>query len=102
MNNAELVGEGDGRFALRGQLDFATVDALLRQGNKLFDGVDPVVLNLKGVTRANSAGFALLLEWLDRAHQQGRNLYVVHLPQSLVDIARISNGSELLPVKASL
>jgi len=99
VSAAELVARGEGRFALSGILDFSTVDALLPRGLALLDGAGPALLDLAGVTRANSAGLALLLEWLDQARRRGRELHVTHLPTSLADIARICNCTELLPLQ---
>jgi len=96
MSNAELVARGEGAFTISGVLDFSTVEGLLSRSLALFDGAGPVLLDLSGVTRANSGGLALLLEWTDQARRRGRELHITHLPTALVDIARISNCMPLL------
>ena len=97
MSGAELVELGEGRFGVRGVLDFTTVGALLSKGVAAFGGCREVVLDLQGVTRSNSAGLALLLEWLDHGRAQGFELRFVNLPDSLLAIARMSNVDALLP-----
>jgi len=57
-----------------------------------------VVVDLSGVERANSAGLALLLEWLEVAHAGGLSLSYVHLPESLQRLAAVSNLDAVLPV----
>ena len=96
MSGAELAVVGDGRFELRGALDFSTVGELLSRGLDVFTGHRQVVLDLAGVTRANSAGLALLLEWLDHGKKRGFELRVVNLPESLRAIARMSNVDAML------
>jgi phospholipid transport system transporter-binding protein len=99
VSGAELVEMGEGRFGVRGVLDFTTVGALLSKGVAAFGGRREVVLDLQGVTRSNSAGLALLLEWLDHGRVQGIALRFVNLPDSLVAIARMSNVDALLSLR---
>ncbi len=103
MSGAELVELGEGRFGVHGVLDFTTVGELLSNGVAVFGGRREVVLDLQGVSRSNSAGLALLLEWLDHGRVQGFELRFVNLPDSLVSIARMSNVEALLlpPQKGS-
>ena len=96
MSGAELVELGEGRFGVRGVLDFTTVGALLSKGAAAFGGRHEVVLDLQGVIRSNSAGLVLLLEWMDHGRVQGFELRFVNLPDSLVAIARMSNVDALL------
>lgn len=98
MSGVELVAQEAGQFALIGALDFSTVDEVLPSGLAMLEGKGPLVLDLAGVTRANSAGLVLLLEWLDQAQRRGRELLFTHLPTSIADIAHISNCTELLPI----
>jgi phospholipid transport system transporter-binding protein len=97
MSAAQLVHE-DGRFLVSGVLDFSTVGDLLEQGGTQFGGHKEVLLDLAQVTRANSAGLALLLEWLDRAGRRQQRLRIFNLPDSLAAIARMSNLYQRLPL----
>ena len=97
MSAAELLEQGEGRFALRGVLDFSSVGGLLGEGITAFGAHRRVVLDLQGVTRSNSAALALLLEWLDIGRARGFELSFVNLPDSLLAIARMSNADALLP-----
>jgi phospholipid transport system transporter-binding protein len=99
LSGAELVPHGAGRVGIAGPLDFSTVEALLPQLLGLLDDSGPWLLDLGGITRANSAGLALLLEWTDQARQRGREVVLANLPAGLVAIARMSNCLELLPVQ---
>lgn len=89
---------GEGRIRIAGELDFASVPALHRYGLELFPRFQRLVLDLGGVTRANSAGLALLLEWQGQARREGRSLTLLNMPPVLVKLARVSELEDLLPV----
>jgi phospholipid transport system transporter-binding protein len=99
LSGAILVPQSAGRIAVTGALDFSTVEGLLRQIMDLLDDPQPWVVDLGGITHADSAGLALLLEWTDQARRRGRELLLTDLPASLTDIARMSNCLELLPLR---
>lgn len=98
MSGVAINPGDDGGWNISGELVFATVPTLLAQGPKLFNGQREVAIDFGGVTRADSAGLALMLEWLEECRDAGRSLQYRRVPQSLLDIARVSNVSELLPL----
>lgn len=98
MTGARLIDDGGGRFSLQGVLDFGTVTALRDQGEPLFQAGGRVRIDLAGVETANSAGLALLVEWLDMARARGASLQLANMPESLTRIAAFSNLQDLLPV----
>ncbi|MCU0766581.1 MAG: STAS domain-containing protein [Gammaproteobacteria bacterium] len=98
MNVARIEPAGDRRFRVSGVLDYGTVATLEARGHALFAAVPDALVDLSGVERANSAGLALLLEWVDRARAERRRLRYEAVPASLVDIARMSNAVDLLPL----
>ena len=78
-------------YRLSGDLTFATVPALARKQAAPAGEVD-----LGGVTRADSAGLALLLDWLAAARASGDGLTYSRLPSQLAAIARVSGIAEVL------
>jgi phospholipid transport system transporter-binding protein len=98
MSSAWLVPRGHTRIAVEGELDFDSVVPLLAQSRRLFGGQGRIEVDLGGVRRANSAGLALLLEWLDLAQQQGAHLRFHNPPELLLRLAAVTNVGELLPV----
>ncbi|MES9872079.1 MAG: STAS domain-containing protein [Candidatus Sedimenticola sp. 20ELBAFRAG] len=79
-----------------GDLLFSTVRYLLHEGVSMFAGHQELVFDLADVRHSDSAGLALLLEWLDRAEAAGVSLSFQNVPDSLLRIARLSNAEELL------
>lgn len=93
----ELKARPDG-WALQGDLCFASVPGLLEKSQRELDFSTQLSLDFSGITHADSAGLALLLEWLDLSHQAGGRLHFSQLPESLLDIAKVSNLDGLLPL----
>jgi phospholipid transport system transporter-binding protein len=101
MTEARLTPCGEGRFCLEGVLDFGTVTRLAASGSDFLKRDARVDIDLAGVQAANSAGLALLLEWLDMARERGVSLTYRNLPESLLRIAAVSNLESMLPVRTS-
>ncbi|MCC6207860.1 MAG: STAS domain-containing protein [Gammaproteobacteria bacterium] len=82
-----------------GELNFSTVPALLERGSALLAGCEGQVrLDLGGVTRADSAGLALLIEWLRVARRGRARLEIRNMPAQLRAIARVSGLDSILPM----
>lgn len=97
MKGARLVTAGPGRLRVEGVLDFGTVTDLVAEANALFPASGHLRIDLSGVESANSAGLALLLEWLALARSRRLDLQYLDLPDSLERIAAFSNLGSLLP-----
>ena len=89
---------GDGRFVGAGELSFATARDARLVGLLALEGssAQRIVVDCAGVTRADSAGLAVLLDWLAWGRRKSRAVSLTNLPESLVAIARISEVDELL------
>ncbi|MBK1701211.1 STAS domain-containing protein [Thiococcus pfennigii] len=97
MSDVDLVRVAPGVFRLDGDLDFASVVGLIALPAALLaEATDDPVIDLGGVGRANSAGLALLLEWLGQARARGRALRFANPPDSLLRLAGLSNLDHLL------
>lgn len=98
MSRAWIVPRGHSRFGVEGVLDFDTAARLLGESRRQFVGKGHMEVDLQGVRGANSAGLALLLEWLELAHRHGISLRFRNLPESIARLAAITNLTGLLPV----
>jgi phospholipid transport system transporter-binding protein len=97
MASATLAEMAPGRYALSGELGFASAPALWPQGERLFRTAGSVVeLDLAGVVRADSAGLALLVTWQACAQSAGCTLRYTSVPERLLAIARISDADSLV------
>lgn len=97
-SSAELRLAGEGRLTLSGALDF---DSVVKLRPLLRDYLQPggeVCVNLKRVGHCNSAGLALLLQWVEDARRQGSSIQFRNIPGSLAEIAELYNLTGLIPV----
>jgi phospholipid transport system transporter-binding protein len=90
----------EGHYALAGDLGFDCAVSVLAQGEAAFAGQAEVVVDLSGVTDADSAGLAVLIEWTRRSRLVERRISFRRLPARLSAIAHIGGLTELLPVEA--
>jgi phospholipid transport system transporter-binding protein len=96
--NAEsyIEADGKGRATITGDVTFRTAGKLLPAGLGLFEGQNAVVVDLGAVTKVDSAGLALLLEWLRHARREGCTVTYTGLPDKLVAIAKLSGVEAML------
>jgi phospholipid transport system transporter-binding protein len=87
-----------GRIAVTGELTFATARDARQLGVLVFESsrAERIVVDCAGVTRADSAGLAVLLDWLSWGRRRSRPVSLENLPASLLAIARISEVDGLL------
>jgi phospholipid transport system transporter-binding protein len=86
---------GEGRFQLSGVLGFPTATQVLERSKALFEQ-RAIEVDLQGVTHADSAGLAVLLEWLHWARREGRRMTFINVPEEIRAVARITEVEELL------
>jgi len=89
------MSDGD-RARVIGSLHFTTVSALFAAGTTAINAGRAAVIDLAGVTASDSAGLALLIEWLSVAKAAGRALRFENIPSQLQQLARLSEVEELL------
>jgi phospholipid transport system transporter-binding protein len=77
-------------ITLSGELNFATTPGALGQASAALGAADtsaPIILDLSGVTRADSAGLALLLELTRAAQARGGKLQIEKSPPQVRKLA---------------
>lgn len=93
------VPQGDGVLRVSGALTFETVP-------DIFDGSlawlqkanGAVTIDLDGIERADSAGLALLVEWLRRARATGRDVKFVNVPAQMRQLIRVNGLNRALGI----
>lgn len=96
MNNgkASIVLQ-EGRLYVTGDLDFGTVVNLYQQSEPLLQRCKEFQIDLSGVSSCNSAGLALLLEWIKYGRRQQREVHFHKIPASLLAVATVAGVKEL-------
>jgi len=87
---------GGGKFALSGQMTFGTAGEILRVSEELFEEHTRIEVDLSGITDTDSAGLALLLEWITWANHTVREIRFLETPEKIDAIARTTEVDNLL------
>ncbi len=94
----EVVTTAPGRVAVRGPLTFANARGARNEGLQALrtaSGSD-LEIDCAGITRSDSAGLAVMLDWMAIMRREGRPLHFTNLPPGLLAVARISGVEEML------
>jgi phospholipid transport system transporter-binding protein len=100
VSTARIEALGAGRFRVSGVLNARTVVDLLKHSRERFAGVTRIEVDLGAVAESDSAGLALLLEWLRMARQAGLQIHYANMPAQISALARISEVDDLLNTTA--
>jgi phospholipid transport system transporter-binding protein len=84
------------RLKATGELSFATAAQALRAGIERIGRDGEQVVDLSGLTEGDSAGVAVLVEWIAAAAASGMGLRYENVPPQMLAIARISDLEDLL------
>ena len=92
----KLEDKGGGHFALSGSMTFDTAARILAESESLFEEYTLLEVDLSGVTETDSAGLALLLEWITWANHTVREIRFKGMPAKIDAIARTTEVDSLL------
>lgn len=81
---------------MSGVLDATTVGEVLKQSEERFASVPHLEVDLGNVSETDSAGLALLIEWVRRARESKRDIQFANVPGQISALARISEVEDLL------
>ena len=97
--HAGALARHDGTVAISGSLTFQTVpDFFARSGEWFREADGPLVFDLAGVTLADSAGVALLLEWSRMARASGREARFINTPAQVHTQLEVNGLTQALGV----
>jgi phospholipid transport system transporter-binding protein len=99
ISRARLESLGAGRFRISGVLDASTAREVLEQSAARFAQLkepEDLEIDLGGVGESDSAGLALLIEWLRMARQLQMAIRFANVPAQIEALARISEVEDLI------
>lgn len=91
-----IAADGDARLQATGDLTFTTAAAALRDGLQLLKRNGAWVVDLSAVTSGDSAGVAVLVEWIAAVREAGGSIRYENVPAQMRAIARIADLEDLL------
>lgn len=97
-NGIAIEQSADGRIRLSGRLSTETVPYVLEKSENWFRDHPAVTVDLSAVQSSDSAGVALLLEWLRQARESDCRLRYLNLPRQMQAIVDFGELDEILPL----
>jgi phospholipid transport system transporter-binding protein len=97
MAKATVSRDGD-TLRVQGELDFDSIADLWEAAGPLFLDEPIRRIHLGGVHRSNSAGVALLVEWLRQARRRRWEPVFVHVPAQMRAIIEVADLETVLPI----
>jgi phospholipid transport system transporter-binding protein len=96
MNQSRIERTGAFHFQVHGPMTFEWVSNLLQQSEPLFADLPEVEINLERVEKADSAGLALMFEWMARATERDAKVLFTQVPESIHAVADLCQVESLL------
>ena len=96
MSEFTIEDLGDGKFAVSGDVTFETAEKILKATEGAFDDYTQLEIDLADVTASDSAGLALLLEWVTWANHSVREIRFANIPEKILAIAKTTEVEPLL------
>ncbi len=96
--SASIQPGRDGRLEIHGELSFASVPALWHECRAQCAAGNAIDIDLGQVRRSDSAGLALLVEWLRETQRSGASLRFFNMPAQMLEMARASGLEQILPL----
>lgn len=99
MSSAAIEKDSEGCYKISGELNMHTVPEIWRKANALLQSTTQALcFDLAGIQRSDSAGLALLIEWMRAARRMDVPVTFRNLPPQLLQIAQVSGLETILPV----
>jgi phospholipid transport system transporter-binding protein len=94
--NFSITATAPGRLEARGAMSYESAAHALQAGLALIPRDAECTIDLSQVTEADSAGLAVLVEWLATARVRHTTIHYQAIPAQILAVARISDLDELL------
>lgn len=95
MPNPDFQVERFGEtISIAGQLDFSTATQALEAVSQHF--TKKQIIDMSGITHSNSAGLAVMIEWLAIAQRSDQQIVFQNIPDSLHQISIVCQVDSLI------
>ncbi len=94
MPNVEIITQSDDSYRIQGSLTFNSINQSMIHTLNLPEDIQTITMDLQGLSKIDSAGLALLIEWKKLAQIQQITLLFKHIPAQLKALLKLSYISE--------
>jgi phospholipid transport system transporter-binding protein len=90
VSRLNILKESAGHFVIDGDLTFATIDKQTLKSFSFLKGAKEVTIDLGRVSSTDSAGLALMIEWIKYSRHNRTQLSFKNIPEQLLNLAKLS------------
>lgn len=94
MSKLTLTEQTPGYYTLEGSLTFASIDKHTPKSFRFLKGMDSICIDLSRVDATDSAGLALMIEWIRISRMSRVQLRFKNIPDQLLALAKLSGFDE--------
>ncbi|MFC1664300.1 lipid asymmetry maintenance protein MlaB [Pseudomonadota bacterium] len=94
--SVQLSSRDEGDYQLSGELTFDTVTSLYQRSDEIVAVNKLIDIDLRDVSRVDSAGLVLLVEWVRRATLQDQRLQFTGMSAQLEALVRINGLQDVI------
>lgn len=90
MSKLAIIDQGAGLFVIDGDLTFATIDKHAVKSFEFLSTAKHITIDLGRVSCTDSAGLALMIEWIKITRHNRIQLSFKNIPEQLRNLAKLS------------
>lgn len=90
MSAFTLSKQTDSNYSLEGDITFFTLNKKTINAFDFSNSAEEICIDLANISSSDSAGLALLIEWIKRGKLNGTKLTFKNIPQQLLTLAKLS------------
>ncbi len=94
MPNVEIIAQSKNSYQIKGNLIFDSIKQSIIDALNFPNNIQTVTIDLQELSKIDSAGLALLIEWKKLAQIQQITLQFKHIPAQLKALVKLSYISE--------
>jgi phospholipid transport system transporter-binding protein len=90
VTQLKIIAQGDGHFIIDGDLTFAAIDQQTIKSVAFLTTAKKISIDLRRVVCTDSAGLALMIEWIKYTRQHRTQIVFKNTPDQLLNLAKLS------------
>ncbi|MFA6163794.1 MAG: STAS domain-containing protein [Methylobacter sp.] len=90
MSKLNIIDQGAGHFVVDGDLTFSTIDKQSVKSFSFLKAAKEITIDLGRVSCTDSAGLALMIEWIKYTRHNKTQLRFKNIPDQLLTLAKLS------------
>jgi phospholipid transport system transporter-binding protein len=90
VTKLNIIDQGGGQFIIDGDLTFSTIDKQTLKSFAFLNTSKHITIDLGRVSCTDSAGLALMIEWIRHARHHRAHIAFKNIPEQLLNLAKLS------------